>query len=141
VAPFQTATDTFRQFHAATDPLAVWLDTYTVEDPGLKTPKRDLIAAFNGHCQGINRPTMTEKTFGGALRKLRPKVSDGQRTVSGKVQWCYLGIGFQHDATAPNDHASSPDFPEAPDHSRVSRDSRDPPFLNLSHARKDQSVS
>ena len=41
---------------------------------------------------------MTEKTFGQLFAKLRPNVEKAQRTVNGRLQWCYVGIGMIYDA-------------------------------------------
>jgi P4 family phage/plasmid primase-like protien len=91
----------FDEFRAATDPLSVWLDSQTLEEPNMLVTKRDLMVAFGRHSDEIGRPPMTSQAFGAAFRKLRPDVSEGQRTVHGKVQWCWLGIGLK-EAPASN---------------------------------------
>lgn len=65
----------FSEFHAATDPLSVWLDGQTIEGPMLITPKRVLIAAFSNYCERNGRSPMSEKAFGSALKRLRTDVS------------------------------------------------------------------
>jgi P4 family phage/plasmid primase-like protien len=120
----------FSEFHATTDPLSVWLDSHTVEGPGLVTPKRNLITAFGSYCEQHGRAPLSEKAFGTAFKKLRPDVEDKQRTVHGKVQWCYVGIGIKHEVPRRSGDLD----PE--DDSLGSRDSRDIPSLNLSRGNK-----
>ncbi len=45
----------FNEFHAATDPLTVWLDGQTMEGSRALTTKRALISAFNEHCDRNGR--------------------------------------------------------------------------------------
>ena len=67
---------------------------------------------------------MTLKAFGQALYRLRPNnIEERQRTVGGKVVWCYIGIGLsQQDASTSRD-------------SQDSRDSRDSP-LSIARTRE-----
>jgi len=109
----------WRDFHATTDSLAVWLDRYTVDDPDALVTKLSLRDAYNAAVERDGRPAMTAKAFGQALYKLRPNIEEKQRTVGGKLQWCYVGIELAHE--------------ENP--SPGSRDSRDSP-LSFTHARE-----
>ena len=84
----------WRDFHATTDPLAVWLDRYTIDDPDCFVSQQALRVAYNATMERDGRPAMTKTAFGTALRKLRPNIEDRQRTVTGRVQWCYIGIGI-----------------------------------------------
>jgi P4 family phage/plasmid primase-like protien len=127
----------FSEFHAATDPLSVWLDGQTVEGPRFITTKRALISAFSEHCERKGRSPMSEQAFGGAIKRLRPDVTDAQRTVSGKVQWCYVGIGLKTESPlAREDDVDSPAYANPQGDSRASRALRDLPSINLSHARE-----
>jgi P4 family phage/plasmid primase-like protien len=85
------ATDEFRR---ATDPLAVWLDRCTVFDPAAVTPQDQLHRDYCRNCADAGRPTITKTAFGRAMKKLRPGVTDHQRTVSGTLVWCYIGIAL-----------------------------------------------
>jgi phage/plasmid-associated DNA primase len=105
----------WRDFHATTDPLAIWLDRYTVDAPDVLVVKQVLRTAYNAAAEREGRPTMTEKAFGHALYKLRPNVIEKQRTVSGKLRWCYIGIGLvssdgdsQHSRDSRDRPLSSP---------------------------------
>jgi len=100
------------QFHAVTDPLAVWLDRQTVALPTAVIPKSELHTAYNQTCQWDGRPPMTNQLFGRALKKLRPDLQEAQRTVGFRLQWVYVGIGLR---------ARLPVQTDSPD----SRDSRD----------------
>ena len=88
----------WRDFHSTTDPLAVWLDRYTVDDPDCIVTKQTLRVAYNAQVERDGRPAMTAKAFGQALYKLRPNIEETQRTVGGKYQWCYIGIGLASQA-------------------------------------------
>lgn len=94
----------WREFWSTTDPLAVWLDRYTVDDPNTYVVKRVLRVAFNGHMERQGRPAMTETAFGLALSKHRPSVASKQRTVGGRMQWCYVGIGILEPESNPTRH-------------------------------------
>jgi putative DNA primase/helicase len=85
------ATDEFRQ---ATDPVAVWLDRKTILQPDAVTPKDQLHREFCRNCEAAGRPTITKTAFGIAIKKLRPNVTDFQRTVNGVLAWCYVGIAL-----------------------------------------------
>ncbi len=80
---------TFRQ---VTDPVAIWLDRNTVDDPNAATPKQALMLAFNSDAEERGRPVMTEKAFGSALKHHRPRLDEKQRTIAGKLSWCWIGI-------------------------------------------------
>lgn len=110
----------WQEFHATTDPLAVWLERFTIDDPDAVITKKDLRLAYSSECERRGRPSMNTKQFGQALKRLRPSLQDGQRVVNSKYQWCYVGIGFIHPSE---------------DDTRDARDARDYPGLFLSHAR------
>jgi len=84
----------FEEFQAQTDPLAVYLSAYTVSDPDGLIPRSDLISAYNRWATSEGRTGMTATAFGLAIKRLRADVGDKQRTVNGRVAWCYTGINF-----------------------------------------------
>lgn len=85
------ATDEFRH---ATDPLAVWLDRRTVLNPDAVTPQDQLYREFCRDCAAAGNPTISKTAFGRTMKKLRPTVTDLQRTVNHRIAWCYVGIGL-----------------------------------------------
>jgi putative DNA primase/helicase len=96
----ESTREAWRDFHATTDPLAVWLDRYTVDDTDCYVTKQTLRVAYNAAVERDGRPAMTAKSFGQAVYRLRPNVEERQRTVGGKFQWCYVGICLtSHDGT------------------------------------------
>jgi putative DNA primase/helicase len=102
--------EAWRDFHATTDPLAVWLDRYTVDDPDCYVTKQALGVAYNAAVERDGRPAITAKAFGQAVYRLRPNIEEKQRTVGGKFQWCYIGIGLasQNDTRSTRDTLDSP---------------------------------
>ncbi|NQU19651.1 MAG: hypothetical protein HQ567_00100, partial [Candidatus Nealsonbacteria bacterium] len=96
-------------FHATTDPLAVWLDRFTLDDPDAFVPAVTLRTAYNAECEQRGRPGLGERSFGRALRQHRPRVERTKRTVSAKHQWCYVGIGLNH-----SDNGHGPNGPNGP---------------------------
>ena len=85
------ATDEFRQ---ATDPLAVWLDRNTFLQTDGVTPQDHLHREYCRNCTELGRPIISKTAFGRAMKKLRPTVTDYQRTVNGGVTWCYIGLSL-----------------------------------------------
>jgi phage/plasmid-associated DNA primase len=104
--------EAWREFHAMTDPLAVWLDRYTIDDPQAVVAADVLRTAYGAACERSGRPPLSDKAFTRQLSKHRPSVDRKQRTVNGRVRHCYLGIGFASDQV---------------DDFTTSRDSRDTP--------------
>lgn len=98
------------EFRAATDPLAVWLDRNTIDDPNGYVLAKQLRLAYGADCERRGKNPMTDRAFKPALTRLRPGVSRGQRTINGvKGQWCYVGIRLaEDDATPQSPH--TPDY-------------------------------
>jgi putative DNA primase/helicase len=82
------------EFREMTDPLAAWLDQYTVLASEDVVSKKDLCIAYNAHAEGAARPVMSAKSFCTAVRRLRPTVKEAQRSIHGSVQWVFLGLGM-----------------------------------------------
>jgi P4 family phage/plasmid primase-like protien len=100
-------TESMRQAHAEfwrmTDPLAIWLNRRTMSNPHALAPCDALISLYNHDAQAAGQAGMTEMAFGAALRRHRPEVARKQRTVAGKVRWCYVGISLL--ATQYDEHS------------------------------------
>jgi putative DNA primase/helicase len=83
------------EFRQTTDPLAVWLEHAVIERPDVRVTKHKLMLAYNEACERAGRPVMTAQAFGRAVRRIRPDLHEAQRTVAGKLEWCWLGIGLK----------------------------------------------
>jgi len=83
------------EFRKATDPLAVWLESWTIEKTDVFVTKKDLRSAYNSKAEAAGQPPMTETGFGLALRRLRPNLKEAQRAVGGKKEWVWLGLGLR----------------------------------------------
>ncbi|MHB1038005.1 MAG: phage/plasmid primase, P4 family [Pirellulales bacterium] len=94
-----------QDFRATTDPLAIWLDRYTITDASAFVPKKTLHTAFNAECERTGKVTMGPKPFGLAIRRHRPELRDGQKMVGGQLQWCYLGIGLTSNLTTESSNS------------------------------------
>jgi P4 family phage/plasmid primase-like protien len=92
------------EFRGMTDPLAVWLDANTIDGPDLVVPKGELLAAYNAAARHEQRPTMAGAGFGMALKRLRPRIDEAQRTVNMVPRtWVWLGIGLRAPGGLPPD--------------------------------------
>ncbi len=89
------------EFRKLTDPFAVWLDQATVEHPGAMVVRSALYRAYNDECRSTGAPVMTNMAFTLALKRLRPAVEARQRTVAGKLEWCWIGIGLRSREEVP----------------------------------------
>jgi putative DNA primase/helicase len=86
----------WEEFRKVTDPVAVWLDNWTVEKGDVFVAKNELLIAYNRASEAGGRPPETDTGFGRALHRLRPNLKDGQRTVAGKKGvWVWLGLGLR----------------------------------------------
>jgi len=92
-----------QEFQHATDPLSLWLETETISSVSALISQDRLHAAYALACINSNRPVVTKQMFGRAIRRLRPELQEVQRTVEGKRQWMYLGIGMKNGPTEPGD--------------------------------------
>jgi putative DNA primase/helicase len=95
-ASMRQAAEEFRQ---TTDPLAVWLDRNTVEHQDAMISKDALVQAYNADGDRAGRPRVSSNGFGRALRRLRPRLEEAQRTWEGRPQvWVWLGLGLRQQA-------------------------------------------
>ena len=76
-----------------TDPVAVWLDRNTVLEPDAVIPADRLWQDYNQDSVAKGRPTVSKTALGRAIAQLRPTVEKRQRTINGRLSWCYVGIG------------------------------------------------
>jgi phage/plasmid-associated DNA primase len=81
------------EFRQTTDPVAVWLDRNTVLEPDALIPADRLWQDYNQDCVAKGRPTVSKTALGRAIAQLRPTVEKRQRTINGRLSWCYVGIG------------------------------------------------
>ncbi|MBM3739851.1 MAG: DUF3854 domain-containing protein [Acidobacteria bacterium] len=88
------AMDEFRQ---TTDPVAVWLDRHTVLEPEALIPADRLWQEYNQDCMAKGRPTVSKTALGRAIAQLRPTIEKRQRTINGRLSWCYVGLGSTVD--------------------------------------------
>ncbi|MCH7726584.1 MAG: hypothetical protein IH991_08915, partial [Planctomycetes bacterium] len=87
--------DAHAEFYSTTDPLAVWLDQFTIDDPDAVVPKDRLRASYGSYCEQLGQPRPTDKAFTQALKRHRAAIDTAQRTINGKVQRCYVGLGLR----------------------------------------------
>ncbi len=62
--------------------------------PGTHVVADHLFNLYEIECRAKNRPTLTKTAFGRAIAQLRPTVEKRQRSVNGRLCWCYTGIGL-----------------------------------------------
>ena len=80
------------EFVSLTDPMAAWLNEHTVLAPSTHSPMASLLARYNEHMRREQRPEKTQNAFTRDLKRLRPQVETRQRTIGGKIEWCYTGL-------------------------------------------------
>jgi len=98
--------EAWEEFRAMTDPVSVWLAQNTVEAAEAFVPKDALASAYNEFCDKVGRPGMNKKGFGRAVKRAFPHIEEGQKSIAGKMKWCWLGIGLKTGGTDPTTHAT-----------------------------------
>ena len=94
----QSMKDTWNEFRENTDPIVVWLDTHTLEVPDAVVSKKELLQAYNTVARREQRIPMTSMAFGQALKRLRPNIQEGQRSINGIPKtWVWLGLGLKKE--------------------------------------------
>jgi hypothetical protein len=76
----------------------VWLERNLSEQPEALVSKQALRDAYNRDATASGLPSLTDKAFGQAVKRHKPQIQEAQRTVSGRLQWCWLGIGLRSEA-------------------------------------------
>lgn len=90
----ETTQAALMEFREMTDPLAAWLDRFTVLSPEGLVSKKDLGISYNAAAEVAGRPLMTPKAFCAAVRRLRPTIEDGQRGPRGDVKDVFFGLAL-----------------------------------------------
>jgi hypothetical protein len=112
--------EAWEEFRAMTDPVSVWLDRNTVEDPAAFVSKIDLRDAYNRNCDQQGRAGMSAKALTNAIKRVKPALVEGQRSVNDKTVWCWLGIGLVSGETDPTDQGPGTRDSQDSRHSRHS---------------------
>jgi putative DNA primase/helicase len=85
-------------FREVTDPFSIWLNRYTIDDGEAFISRGALCRAYNDHLNSLDRANVNGRAFGHMLKRARPDLEEGQRTVDGqRGVWCYLGIRLVTD--------------------------------------------
>ncbi len=92
----------WNEFRQETDPLAVWLDRETVAEPEAITPRHIVRDTFAADCRQRGQTPLSGTNFGLAIKRLRPGLHEAQRTFSGKVTWCYIGLRLREEDETPS---------------------------------------
>ena len=87
------------EFREMTDPLATWLDRFTVLKSDGMVSKKDLGILYNAAAKEADRPLMTPKAFLAAVRQLRPTLKDGQTGPRGNVKEVFKGLDLVTQAS------------------------------------------
>ena len=98
--------EAWEEFRAMTDPVTVWLQQNTTEAAEAFVPKDALATAYNKFCDKAGRPGMNKKGFGRAVKRAFSHIEDGQKSVAGKMTWCWLGIGLKSGDDDPTTHTT-----------------------------------
>jgi putative DNA primase/helicase len=88
-----------RQYQAANDAFAAWLDEHTIVSQQATVIQSELHAAYASHCRQHDRRPTSKQSFGRRLKALRPETQSIQRSVLGRRTWVYAGIGFRGSDT------------------------------------------
>lgn len=86
------------EFQEMTDPLAAWLDRFTVLSPDGMVSRKDLGISYNAAAEVASRPLMSPKAFCAAVRRLRPTLKEGQRKVGRVMKDVFLGLSIPSGA-------------------------------------------
>ena len=109
------------EFRRTTDPLALWLDANTVDDPEAWVSRVDLLRAYNLDCDNAERGGMNATAFTPAVERLRPQARREQKTVGSKTGVrVWVGIGL----IASDQHAKASDPTESPQSEAPTRGTR-----------------
>ena len=98
-------------FRRETDPLAIWLNIHTVDNPNAIVGASELIARYNADALAGESATLSNTAFGKAIRRLRPHAVRKQELYGGNPKaWVYRGIGWaaREQGSAQESTASAP---------------------------------
>jgi putative DNA primase/helicase len=87
-------TAAWSEFRQTTDPLTAWLERETVPGADNFVLKIDLRGAYNRQADQAARPPVTPHAMTKAVRRVYPDLRHGQRTINGRVQDCWIGLGL-----------------------------------------------
>ena len=85
----------WEDFRRTTDPLAVWLESVTIEVLEGFIEKAKLRELYRNECRDRGHPVLSDEVFTKRLLSLRPRVRSTKRRVNGMPTWCFVGIGLR----------------------------------------------
>ena len=89
------------------DPVAIWLEKEATEDSEAFVPRGELHRQYSLWAAEQKHPAMSSKEFMSTIRQLRPALTEGQRTVSGRREHVFLGLGLKAETPecTPSHHS------------------------------------
>jgi putative DNA primase/helicase len=93
----KTTTEAWDDFRKTTDPLAGWLDANTVLHSEAIVVRETLRLKYNNYLCSMDKPPVSATAFKPAVEALRESIIDTQRTVAGKMERVWVGIGLKYD--------------------------------------------
>jgi putative DNA primase/helicase len=84
-----------KQYQAANDTFAAWLDEHTVASDQAIIPQSELHAAYASHCRQCGRRPVSKQALGRLLKACRPDAKPAQRNIGGRRKWVYAGIDIR----------------------------------------------
>ena len=89
------------------DPIAIWLEKQTIEDSEDFVPRGELHRQYSLWAVEQKHPAISPKAFMNTIRDLRPALKEGQRTVSGRREHVFLGLGLKAETqeSTPSHHS------------------------------------
>jgi putative DNA primase/helicase len=97
------------EFIQATDPIEAFLSEVSVDDPNGLLSKKDVLIRYSAWASERGHPPITPKAFTQAIRRLRPRAKEIQRTVGEDVVRCWAGFAFKSCSHVSQDFSTSYD--------------------------------
>jgi putative DNA primase/helicase len=89
------------EFRSTTDPVTVWLEQHTVRAATAAVAKDALYSAYRRHADEAGHPAITKNAFGRQVWQTFPDLDEKQRTVSGRLTWCWISLGLAGQEGGP----------------------------------------
>lgn len=82
-------------FRFVTDPVAVWLSSRLLAGGEMFVPTGEVLSRYNESARASGGVEITANALTRRVKDIWQLGDPKQRTVNGKVTWCYIGVGLR----------------------------------------------